>query len=91
MGTQELPINEDDEVFSNFKLKEITFFKSQIRKNSKSRKMQKFKSKKIKKIFLNFQFLHLRNNLIEKIEGLENCPLIEELELYDNKIKVIYI
>ncbi len=37
----------------------------------------------------NLKIISLRQNLIEKIEGLENCPLIEELELYDNKLKVI--
>lgn len=31
----------------------------------------------------------LRKNLIEKIEGIENCPLLEELELYDNRISKI--
>ena len=33
--------------------------------------------------------LSLRQNLIEKIEGLENLILLEELELYDNRLKKI--
>lgn len=37
----------------------------------------------------NLKILSLRQNLIEKIEGLDNCPFIEELELYDNKLKAI--
>lgn len=28
--------------------------------------------------------LGLRKNIIKKIEGLENCVELEELELYDN-------
>jgi len=31
----------------------------------------------------------MRQNLIRKIEGLDNCTELEELELYDNKISVI--
>lgn len=31
----------------------------------------------------------LRQNLIPKIEGLERNSELEELELYDNKIRVI--
>ena len=31
----------------------------------------------------------LRKNLLTKIEGIENCPLLEELELYDNRIAKI--
>lgn len=34
----------------------------------------------------NLRILTLRNNLIRKIEGLELCTQLEELELYDNKI-----
>ena len=30
--------------------------------------------------------LGLRKNIIKKIEGLDNCIELEELELYDNKI-----
>ena len=33
--------------------------------------------------------LSLRQNLIEKIEGLENLIFLEELELYDNRLKKI--
>jgi Leucine-rich repeat (LRR) protein len=33
--------------------------------------------------------LSLRSNLIEKIEGLNSCVNLEELELYDNKIQVL--
>ena len=33
--------------------------------------------------------LSLRQNLIEKIEGLENLCFLEELELYDNRLKKI--
>jgi len=35
------------------------------------------------------RILSLRQNLIEKIEGLENLILLEELELYDNRLKKI--
>ena len=31
----------------------------------------------------------LRKNLVEKIEGIENCPQLVELELYDNRIKAL--
>jgi len=30
--------------------------------------------------------LSLRTNLINKIEGLDDCINLEELDLYDNKI-----
>lgn len=36
-----------------------------------------------------FQKLGLRKNLVSKIEGIENCSQLIELELYDNRIKQI--
>ena len=36
-----------------------------------------------------FQKLGLRKNLIKKIEGIENCTQLVELELYDNRITQI--
>ena len=38
---------------------------------------------------LDNQRICLRQNLIPKITGLDACPLIEELDLYDNQISVI--
>ena len=31
----------------------------------------------------------LRKNLIKKIEGLDNCLALEQIELYDNRIRHI--